>query len=636
MIEKNSSSFEFIRQNVEVDLKKYEWDTQKVRDVINTSKSPEYRTAVEHAFRSVLFGLMEKQLETTHGTNLDDMEMPTFVTDQFLTNVRKLIGFAIEAVDNELAAATMPVYLFNDLFTYTTIDISEQIFVVMEEKASTWRSTIFFQSVKNILLRMCNDLLKRLSKTQKTVFSGRILTFLAQLFPLNEKSGLNQIGHFNTENVTKLTKTKQTTTPVEEVEKEKKMEVDEDGEIHDLHQKSSAEFYTNFWILQDFFSKPFQLWERTSWNTFVHNTNQVLDVFTNSQLDNVKTVASSDDSFFAKYLTSEKLLELQLNDVTFRQNILVQFLIIFQYLVLPVKFKQPQQSLNDEQSQWVKKATNQINDLLKQTGSNADVFTICIQHILKREEMWNLWKNNGCPDFSKAKLTFQKRSASQSAAPYRLSDTIRQSVQQASKRRTMNFEDLRSSSQQFIPSIRQFFEPMIEQLQTVTVKTPATDSTDNKEQTTKDLEKEREKLLQQDPSLVWRALRLLARQSPYFFVHNTQTVPSMAQFLVSTCEKIRREYMSLSTTATATSIASAAPTPPPATSTTHNEVDDEDTTMDDEPLENPPSTGENTNTDQEIEEETTTATTPTAPKVEEDDDDDNRDRRFSSTKRTTK
>jgi hypothetical protein len=77
-------------------------------------------------------------------------------------------------------------------------------------------------------------------------------------------------------------------------------------------------------VLQDFFSKPFQLWERTSWHTFVHvysspqnlntkilffsqNTNQVLDVFTNNQLDNVKTVASSDESFFAKYLTSEKV-----------------------------------------------------------------------------------------------------------------------------------------------------------------------------------------------------------------------------------------------------------------------------------------------------------------------------------------
>jgi len=40
----------------------------------------------------------------------------------------------------ELAAATMPVYFFNDFFAYTTIDISERIFVVMEEKASIWRS----------------------------------------------------------------------------------------------------------------------------------------------------------------------------------------------------------------------------------------------------------------------------------------------------------------------------------------------------------------------------------------------------------------------------------------------------------------------------------------------------------------
>ncbi len=44
----------------------------------------------------------------------------------------------------ELAAATMPVYLFNDLFAYTTIDVSEQIFVVMEEKSSIWRSVCCF------------------------------------------------------------------------------------------------------------------------------------------------------------------------------------------------------------------------------------------------------------------------------------------------------------------------------------------------------------------------------------------------------------------------------------------------------------------------------------------------------------
>jgi len=279
----------------------------------------------------------------------------------------------------------------------------------------------------------------------------------------------------------------------------------------------------------------------------------------------------------------------------------------------------------------LKKTTNQINELLKQTGTNADVFNICIQHILKREEMWNLWKNNGCPDFSKPRLDLKRKSSSQAAAPYGLSDNIRQSIQQASKRRAMNFEELRNPSQQFIPSIRDFFEPIIEQLQTVSPKTSTNDSTDTKEQSIKELDKERERILQQDPSLVWRALRLLARQSPYFFVHNTQTVPSMAQFLVSTCEKIRREYMP---SMTITPTTNAAPTPPPATSTTNPDEEDEDTTMDDEPLENPPSTGETTNTDQETEEEATT-TTSSIPKVDEDDDDDNRERRFTSIKRTS-
>ncbi len=40
----------------------------------------------------------------------------------------------------ELCPATIPVHLFNDLFAYMTIDISERVFVLMEEKASIWRT----------------------------------------------------------------------------------------------------------------------------------------------------------------------------------------------------------------------------------------------------------------------------------------------------------------------------------------------------------------------------------------------------------------------------------------------------------------------------------------------------------------
>lgn len=43
--------------------------------------------------------------------------------------------------------------------------------------------------------------------------------------------------------------------------------------------------------------------------------------------------------YFAKYLTNEKLLELQLSDSNFRRYVLLQFLIMFQYLNSTVKFK---------------------------------------------------------------------------------------------------------------------------------------------------------------------------------------------------------------------------------------------------------------------------------------------------------
>ncbi len=52
------------------------------------------------------------------------------------------------------------------------------------------------------MLRLCNELLRRLSKAKNTVFCGRILILLSSVFPLTERSGVNLRGDFNTENVT--------------------------------------------------------------------------------------------------------------------------------------------------------------------------------------------------------------------------------------------------------------------------------------------------------------------------------------------------------------------------------------------------------------------------------------------------
>jgi THO complex subunit 1 len=44
--------------------------------------------------------------------------------------------------------------------------------------------------------------MRRLAKSKHTVFCGRILVYLANVFPLSERSGVNLRGDFNVDNVT--------------------------------------------------------------------------------------------------------------------------------------------------------------------------------------------------------------------------------------------------------------------------------------------------------------------------------------------------------------------------------------------------------------------------------------------------
>lgn len=52
-----------------------------------------------------------------------------------------------------------------------------------------------------ILLRMCNEMQRRLSKTSFSELCGHILLFLSHTFPAGERSGANIRGDYNLENV---------------------------------------------------------------------------------------------------------------------------------------------------------------------------------------------------------------------------------------------------------------------------------------------------------------------------------------------------------------------------------------------------------------------------------------------------
>lgn len=162
----------------------------------------------------------------------------------------------------ELATTSVPVMLLSDVFDALTLNHCEELFTYVENNVAIWKEDLFFSQCKNNLLRMCNDLLRRLSRSQQTVFCGRILLFLAKFFPFSERSGLNIISEFNLENVTEFGNEKI------QIETNEKMDVDEEEEKKETKISIDYNLYRKFWALQDFFRNPNQCYNKMQWKIF--------------------------------------------------------------------------------------------------------------------------------------------------------------------------------------------------------------------------------------------------------------------------------------------------------------------------------------------------------------------------------
>lgn len=264
--------------------------------------------------------------------------------------LQEIVSFCIETCRIGLSSPTMPVMMLVDIFDALTLDTCEVMFTFVEDEVNVWKEDLFFVSCKNNLLRMCNDLLRRLSRSSATVFCGRILLFLAKFFPFSERSGLNIVSEFNLENVTEYG-----TEAVEEPSTE--IEVDTKNIVIDYS------LYCKFWSLQDFFRNPNQCYNKVQWKLFCSVSNfvflcikiyvcesfqhalSILSIFQGLKLETMSkeacwgSVFENDYPYFSKYLTNQKLLDLQIYDGNFRRFVLLQFLILFQYLTSSVKFK---------------------------------------------------------------------------------------------------------------------------------------------------------------------------------------------------------------------------------------------------------------------------------------------------------
>lgn len=464
----------------------------------------------------------------------------------------------IKLVRHELSLPTLPVQVLGDSFDALTIDQCEDLFTFVESNVSIWKEDTFFSPCKTSVLRMCNDLLRRLSRSQNTVFCGRILLFLARFFPFSERSGLNLISEFNLENVTTFTNVEQDPEEMEEETKEK-----EGGGV-----TLDYTLYTKFWSLQDFFRNPPQCFQKAPWKMFTVYCGDVLEAFKSFKLDNVQSRSTTatqmsrslsvdptsqedsktepQDQYFAKYLTNQKLLDLQFSDANFRRYVLLQILILTQYLTSDIRFKS--ETLTDEQLTWVRKTEELVFTLLAETPPDGTAFVGTVKHILKRELMWSDWKNNGCPDIKgpnddtdrshnikkddwDSKLAAKKRGKKRLGEIIREADSKKKLAVGSTELARLwnlnqdNLEACKLSERDFVPALETYFNPAIEQL---------SGKTDVKEQ---------DKLVN-DSNFGWRGLRLLANRSPHFFTHSASPIATLPEYLTTMIKKLAKELPS--------------------------------------------------------------------------------------------
>ena len=98
-------------------------------------------------------------------------------------------------------AAVLFLSLISDLVETCTIDEGTDIFLYLEKCVPFMKAKFNFEpqasTAKLSVLRICNMLLRRLSRASHVQLAGRIHLFLAQILPSTDRSSVNANGMVN-------------------------------------------------------------------------------------------------------------------------------------------------------------------------------------------------------------------------------------------------------------------------------------------------------------------------------------------------------------------------------------------------------------------------------------------------------
>ncbi|PHT40989.1 THO complex subunit 1 [Capsicum baccatum] len=353
-----------------------------VQQAINPQKQTKLVQDENQLLENILRSLLQELVAAAVQSGQKVMQYGVSIADGESSQgqIPRLLDIVLYLCEKEHVEGGMIFQLLEDLTEMSTMRNCEDVFGYIESKQDILGKPELFARGKLVMLRTCNQLLRRLSKANDVVFCGRIIMFLAHFFPLSERSAVNIKGVFNTSNETKY-----------ETEAPEGISID-------------FNFYKTLWSLQEYFCNPPSLVNAPGkWHKFTSSLMVVLNTFEAQPLSdeegNAHNLEDDAATFNIKYLTSSKLMGLELKDPSFRRHVLVQCLILFDYLKAPGKSEKelPSEAMEEE----IKTSEERVKKLLEMTPPKGIDFLRSIEHILERERNWVWWKRDGCPPFEK-------------------------------------------------------------------------------------------------------------------------------------------------------------------------------------------------------------------------------------------
>ncbi|KAI1743670.1 THO complex subunit 1 transcription elongation factor-domain-containing protein [Xylaria scruposa] len=492
-------------------------------------------------------------VETAARKIFSSMVASTSIDSPEFVRVWNLFDFLSVLSDNEQCDPALLFWLVEELLDSQTVDGCRKVFDFLESR----RERITAKNLKQkslVILRSCNDLLRRLSRAEDAAFCGRVYIFMFQSIPPGDRSSVNLRGEYHVENVTSF---EQAPTAPDETATDK-MDVDAEDDnsqnegkdakpttkavSFEAKDKSEQEktldtdaLYPVFWSLQHFFSQPTTLFDSSDLAKFKSGLEATMNAFetvekiqkTTKGPDDYKLIpqkrkgADTNEDLRStnnnpKYLTSRELFELEISDLYFRRHILIQAFIILDFLLsltpqARAKIANVQQNrsvvyadknLNEDDAKWAKGMKDRIMAYI-QAESDGFFFFRVVESVISRDKGWVRWKVENCPPIERPSVSPTEFNEAKANAK-RLATSRRPKVGMNSlslafmdeKDNSQSLEKLRDPARWKLPDLEEFKKKI------------ATDDLDFDFANT---EKERTQLLESKASKTWRALRIARR-----------------------------------------------------------------------------------------------------------------------------